>query len=283
MRTALFWDITQRAVVGASWNVMAHAQKPDFVFRRNGPVHLNRRGLQFSRLLAAEVCASAVVMLDTPCSEVVWRVLATHSIRQFPLHFPSLRRHVPSHLNWSLNPHRPFRDHLSLPTSSPFNMGPIDCPETSVMNCPCSAQFSYCLSVPSWGFKGGTDRLPRKVGFELPLKLDSNKLTKTKNWSGRNEVTETSGRLHPLWLQDKQLHTPRTTDYRHTRQDRWIQTELASTLAKNATNPNPFEIILLQTTRKENNWKTEEALARAAVTVETERIKGSNPWCLWWW
>jgi len=28
-------------------------------------------------------------MLDTPCSEVVWRVLATHSIREFPLHFPS--------------------------------------------------------------------------------------------------------------------------------------------------------------------------------------------------
>ena len=71
---------------------MAHAQKPDFVFRRNGRVHLNRRGSQFSRVLAAEVCASAVVMvvmLDTPCSEVVWRVLATHSIRQFPLHFPS--------------------------------------------------------------------------------------------------------------------------------------------------------------------------------------------------
>jgi len=73
----------------ASWNVMAHAQKPDFVFRRNGRVHLNRRGHHFSRLLAAEVCASAVVMLDTSCSEVVWRVLATHSIRQFPLHFPS--------------------------------------------------------------------------------------------------------------------------------------------------------------------------------------------------
>ena len=29
------------------------------------------RGHQFSRLLAAEVCASAVVMLDTACSEVV--------------------------------------------------------------------------------------------------------------------------------------------------------------------------------------------------------------------
>jgi len=68
---------------------MAHAQKPDFAFRRNGRVHLNRWGRQFSRLLAAEVCASAVVILDTPSSEVVWRVLVTHSIRQFPLHFPS--------------------------------------------------------------------------------------------------------------------------------------------------------------------------------------------------
>jgi len=97
---------------------------------------------------------------------------------------------------------------------------------------------------------------------------------KTKNWTGRNEVTETSGRLHPLWPQNKWLHTPRTTDYRHTRQDRWIQTEVAFTLAKNATKPNPFEIIPLQTTRKENNWKNEEALARAAVTLETERIRG---------
>jgi len=45
-------------------------------------------GRQFSRLLAAEVCASAAVMLHTPCSKVVWRVLATHCIRQFPLRFP---------------------------------------------------------------------------------------------------------------------------------------------------------------------------------------------------
>jgi hypothetical protein len=52
---------------------------------------------------------------------------------------------------------------------------------------------------------------------------------------------------------------------------------MAFTLAKNATKPNPFEIIPLQTARKENNWKTEEALAQAAVTLETERIKGPNP------
>jgi hypothetical protein len=82
-------------------NLMAHAQKPEFVFRRNGRVHLNRRWRHFSRMLAAEVCASAVVMLDTPCSEVEWRVLATHSIRQFPLHFPS--RVSPSAVTFQLD------------------------------------------------------------------------------------------------------------------------------------------------------------------------------------
>jgi len=114
-------------------------------------------------------------------------------------------------------------------------------------------------------------------------KLGSDSLTETKNWSGRNEVIETSGRLHHLWPQNKRLRTPWTTDWMHTRQDRWTQTELVFTLAKNATKPNPFEIISLQTTRKKNNWKTEETLARTVVTLETERIKGSNPLCLWWW
>jgi len=70
------------------WNVTTYAQKPDFVFRGKGRVHLNRRERQFIRLLAADLWALAVVMLNTPCSEVVWRVMATHSIRQFPLHFP---------------------------------------------------------------------------------------------------------------------------------------------------------------------------------------------------
>jgi hypothetical protein len=50
--------------------------------------------------------------------------------------------------------------------------------------------------------------------------------------------------------------------------------ELAFTHATNATKLNPFEIIPLQTAGKENNWKTKEALARAAVTLKTERIKG---------
>jgi hypothetical protein len=53
--------------------------------------------------------------------------------------------------------------------------------------------------------------------------------------------------------------------------------EVAFTLAKNATKPNTFEIISLQTTRKENNWKTKETLARTVVSLETERIKDYNP------
>jgi hypothetical protein len=87
--------------VDCVWNAMAHAQKPDFVFRRNGRVHLNRRGCQFSRVLAAEVCASTVAMLDTACCEVVWRVLATHSIRQFPLHL--LSRASPCSITFQLD------------------------------------------------------------------------------------------------------------------------------------------------------------------------------------
>jgi hypothetical protein len=88
-------------VVECVWNVMAHTQKPDFVFWGNGRVHLNRRGHQFSRLLAVEVCASAVVMLDTPCSEVVWRVLATQ-FTSLPFTSLPVRHRVPSHFNWTL-------------------------------------------------------------------------------------------------------------------------------------------------------------------------------------
>jgi hypothetical protein len=80
---------------------MAHTQKPDFVFRRNRPVHLNRWGRQFSRLLADELRTSAVVMLDTPCSGVVRRVLAT-PFGSFPFTSPPVRHRVPSHFNWTL-------------------------------------------------------------------------------------------------------------------------------------------------------------------------------------
>jgi hypothetical protein len=76
--------------VDCVWNVMAHAQKPDFAFRGNVRVHLNRQGVQFSRLLAGELQASACRVCTTRaslCSAVMWRLLVTHSILLFPLHF----------------------------------------------------------------------------------------------------------------------------------------------------------------------------------------------------
>ena len=93
-------------VLESKRNVMAHAQKTDLVFQRNGRIHLYRRGCQFSRLLAAEVCASAVVMLDRECSDTVqdcWLptpfasslllpcVIVCHQI-PFPLYIQTSRR-----------------------------------------------------------------------------------------------------------------------------------------------------------------------------------------------
>ena len=132
------------AALSDFWNLMAHAQKPDFVFRRNGRVYLNRRGRQFSRPLVAEVCASKVVMLDTPCSEVVWRVLATHSNRQFPLHFPS--RASQNAITFQL-------DSKSLPTFQ----DKIHAPSSKVNKL-------YFLTI-----EYGADWLSRNVGKDLPL------------------------------------------------------------------------------------------------------------------
>jgi hypothetical protein len=92
---ALLSVITRRVVVDCVWNVMAHAQKPDFVFPRNGRVHLNRRGRQFSRLLAAEACSSAVVMLDTPRSEVAWEYWLPTPFASFPFTSPAVSHRVP--------------------------------------------------------------------------------------------------------------------------------------------------------------------------------------------
>jgi hypothetical protein len=74
---------------------MAHALTPDFAFPRNGRVHLNRWGRQFSRLLAAEVCASAWVMLDTPWSQVAWEYWLPTPFVNFHFISPPVRHRVP--------------------------------------------------------------------------------------------------------------------------------------------------------------------------------------------
>ena len=91
-RSPCMWSCVVEWVVDCVWNVMAHAQKPDFVSRRNGRVHFNGRGGQFSRLLAGELCASACRVCTARtslCSAVMWRLPVTHSILLFPLHFSS--------------------------------------------------------------------------------------------------------------------------------------------------------------------------------------------------
>jgi len=86
--------------------------------------------------------------------------------------------------------------------------------------------------------------------------MDFDSLAEAKNWSSWNEIIETSGRLHPLRPHNKQLHTQRITDYKHTGQDRRIQKEMASTRTENATKPNSSKILQLQTARKKINWTT---------------------------
>jgi len=99
---------------------MAHAQKSDFVFPRNGRLHLNRWGRQFSRLLAAEVCASALVMLDTPCSDVAWEYWLPTPFASFPFTSPPVRHRVPSGSERALptarntaNKHRTCHEHTT--------------------------------------------------------------------------------------------------------------------------------------------------------------------------
>jgi len=83
-------------------NLMAHAHKPHFIFRLNGRVHLNRRGSQFSRPLAAEVCASALVMLDTLRSEVAWEYWLPTPFASFPFTSPPVCHRVPPHSEHSI-------------------------------------------------------------------------------------------------------------------------------------------------------------------------------------
>ena len=68
---------------------MAHAQKPDFIFRRNGLVHLNRQGASVQSTTGSRGVRISVSNAGYTTLRGSVRVLTTHSIRQFPLHFPS--------------------------------------------------------------------------------------------------------------------------------------------------------------------------------------------------
>jgi len=85
---------SQNNVVDCFWNVMAHAQKPDFVFRRYRRVHLNRQGHQFSRLLAAEVFASAVYTIFRGSVKITGYTLHSPVSPSLPLPFTTVCHHI---------------------------------------------------------------------------------------------------------------------------------------------------------------------------------------------
>ena len=75
---------------------MAHAQKPDFVFRRNGRVDLNRQGASVQTTVGSRGVRIGVSNAGYTIFRGTVRVLATHSIYQFSLHFPPVSHRVPS-------------------------------------------------------------------------------------------------------------------------------------------------------------------------------------------
>jgi hypothetical protein len=92
------WRVPARGAktfpVDCVWNVMAHAQKPDFGFRRNGRAHLNRQGASAQSTTGSRgVCSSG---------SNVGYTMFRGSFSGFPFTSPLVRHRVPSRFNWTL-------------------------------------------------------------------------------------------------------------------------------------------------------------------------------------
>ena len=85
--------------------MMAHAQKPEFVLRRNGPVHLNRRGASVqsttgSRVMRISGSNAGYTMLRGSVKGIGYPLHSPVS----PFASPPVRHRVPSHFHWTLQP-----------------------------------------------------------------------------------------------------------------------------------------------------------------------------------
>ena len=93
---------------------MAHAQKPDFVIRRNGRVHLNRRGASVQ-----SITGSLGVCIDGSNGSNAAYTMFRGNVKStgYPFHSPvspslppsPVRHRVPSHFNWTLQTYRLFK------------------------------------------------------------------------------------------------------------------------------------------------------------------------------
>ena len=84
---------------------MAHAQKPDFVFRRNGRVHLNRRG-RGGASVQSTTGSRGVRISGSNAGYTMFR--SSVKSTGYPLQFVSfpftslrVRHRVPSHFSWT--------------------------------------------------------------------------------------------------------------------------------------------------------------------------------------
>jgi hypothetical protein len=81
--SAAFSQYNTLSEVDCVWNVMAHAQKPDFVFRRNGWVHLNRRGASVQSITGNRAVRISLQGLYCSCRPV----FCSHvTLTGYPLH-----------------------------------------------------------------------------------------------------------------------------------------------------------------------------------------------------
>jgi len=87
---------------------MAHAQKPDFVFRRNGRVHLNRQGgvssVDYRQASCAHQPAGFVLLVQACVLQSCDAYWLPTPFSCFPFTSTPVRHRVPSHFNWTLPP-----------------------------------------------------------------------------------------------------------------------------------------------------------------------------------
>jgi hypothetical protein len=89
-------------LVDCVWNVIAQAQKPDFVFWRKGQVHLNRRGVSFRSTTGSR---GVSISGSNAGYTTFWDSVNSTG---YPLHspvspsLPPVHHCVPSRFNWTL-------------------------------------------------------------------------------------------------------------------------------------------------------------------------------------
>jgi len=99
--------------------------RADFVFQRNGQVHLNRRGRQFSRLLASR----GMLISGSNAGYTMLEYWLPTPFASFPLTSPPVCHRMPSHFNWTLRliPVSEMSFGISWPSSHARNSGHSVC------------------------------------------------------------------------------------------------------------------------------------------------------------